>query len=162
MLVNDLSLRNLVPAELAKGFGFVQAKPPSSCSPVAVTPDELGGAWDGSKLRGRLVVTRGDERFGEPDPGADMQFDFGQLIAHAAKTRPLCAGTIIGSGTVSNRDATRGQACIVERRVIETLEGGAPGTPFLAFGERIRIEFLDGVGHSSFGAIEQVVTRCPT
>lgn len=159
MLVNDVSLRALVPAELAKGFGFFQSKPASAFSPVAVTPDELGEAWSDSKVHLPLCVQRGNERFGAPNAGEDMTFSFADLIAHAAKTRTLCAGTIVGSGTVSNRDASRGSACIAEKRTREQLEGGRPETPFLHFGERVRIEMLDTHGHSIFGAIDHAVAR---
>jgi fumarylacetoacetate (FAA) hydrolase len=165
-LVNDVSLRTLVPAELAKGFGFFQSKPSSAFSPVAVTPDELGNAWDGSKLALLLLVTINDRLFGRANAGVDMTFDFPTLIAHAAKTRPLSAGTIIGSGTVSNKgkDGGPGQAidagglgysCIAEMRMVETITIGAPKTPFLKYGDRIRIEMKDAAGCSIFGAIEQ-------
>lgn len=160
MLVNDVSLRNLIPAELAKGLGFVQGKPVNAASPVAVTPDELGAAWDGVKLHLPLVTQLNGTRFGNPDAGADMQFDFAVLIAHAAKTRRLGAGTIIGSGTVSNADIERGCSCIVEQRVLETLNGGKEVTPFLKPGDRVRIEMLDAKGQSIFGAIEQEVQQC--
>jgi fumarylacetoacetate (FAA) hydrolase len=156
-LVNDVSLRNLIPKELAKGFGFFQGKPPTAFSPVAVTPDELGGSWDGARVHGSLLVELNGERFGAPDAGVDMTFDFPTLIAHAARTRPLGAGSIVGSGTVSNRDRSRGSCCLAERRVLETLEGGAPITPFLRFGDRVRIEMLDPSGRSIFGAIDQLV-----
>ncbi|HEX3651194.1 MAG TPA: fumarylacetoacetate hydrolase family protein [Rhizomicrobium sp.] len=157
MLVNDVSLRNLIPAELAKGFGFFQSKPASSFSPVAVTPDELDQAWSGGKVHFPLHVWLNEERFGEPNAGEDMTFSFPQLIAHAAKTRALCAGSIIGSGTVSNKDGTRGSACLAERRSLETIEHGAPKTPFLKFGDRVKIEMLDLDGRSIFGAIDQTV-----
>jgi fumarylacetoacetate (FAA) hydrolase len=159
MLVNDVSLRNLVPAELAKGFGFFQSKPASSFSPVAVTPDELGPAWDGGKVRLPLVSHVNGALFGRPNAGIDMNFDFPRLIAHAARTRALGAGTIIGSGTVSNRDSSTGSSCIAERRSLETLAAGKPATPFLKFGDRVRIEMLDGEGRSIFGAIDQQVVR---
>jgi fumarylacetoacetate (FAA) hydrolase len=159
MLANDVSLRNLIPGELAKGFGFFQSKPSTAFSPVAVTPDELGAAWDGGRLHGALVSTLNGTKFGDPDAGVDMTFDFPTLIAHAARTRPLAAGTIVGSGTVSNRDRKRGSSCIAERRMLETLDAGKPATPFMAFGDRIRIEMADGAGRSVFGAIDQVVTR---
>ncbi|MCL4801378.1 MAG: fumarylacetoacetate hydrolase family protein [Burkholderiales bacterium] len=159
MLVNDVSLRNLIPAELAKGFGFFQSKPSSAFSPVAVTPDELGAAWDGGKVSLPLVVHINDTPFGRPNAGVDMTFEFPKLIAHAAKTRPLGAGTIIGSGTVSNRDASAGSACLAERRMLETIETGAARTPFLKFGDRVRIEMLDADGRSIFGAIDQQVVR---
>jgi len=159
MLVNDVSLRALIPAELAKGFGFFQGKPQSAFSPVAVTPDELGPAWDGGKLHLPLRVWRNGELFGAPDAGVDMTFDFPALLAHAAHTRDLGPGTILGSGTVSNRDRSRGSCCIAERRMLEILEHGAARTPFLRFGERVRIEMLDADGHSIFGAIDQAVER---
>jgi fumarylacetoacetate (FAA) hydrolase len=159
MLVNDVSLRNLIPAELAKGFGFFQSKPASSFSPVAVTPDELDQAWSGGKVHLPLRVLLNGERFGEPNAGEDMTFSFPQLIAHAARTRGLCAGSIIGSGTVSNRDGMRGSACIAERRSLETIENGSPTTPFLKFGDRVKIEMLDLDGRSIFGAIDQEVQR---
>ncbi len=159
MLVNDVSLRNLIPAELGKGFGFFQSKPASAFSPVAVTPDELGPAWDGARLHRPLQVTLNGVRFGAPDAGTDMTFDFPQLIAHAAKTRALCAGSIIGSGTVSNADRAAGSACIAEKRMLETLEHGKPSTPFMRFGDRVRIEMTGLDGRSIFGAIDQVVKR---
>jgi fumarylacetoacetate (FAA) hydrolase len=168
MLVNDVSLRGLVPAELAKGFGFFQSKPSSAFSPVAVTPDELGEAWDGGRLHLPLLSTLNGRPFGRPNAGIDMTFDFPTLVAHAAKTRPLAAGTIIGSGTVSNRDSDggpgravgeggAGYSCIAEQRTVETLRDGAPKTPFMRFGDRIRIEMLDAQGRSIFGAIDQTV-----
>ena len=159
MLVNDVTLRNLLPAEAVKGFGFFQSKPASAFSPVAVTPDELGQAWDGAKVHLPLVTRLNNERFGEPNAGVDMTFDFPALIAHAARTRHLGAGTIIGSGTVSNRDRSRGSSCIAERRALEMIESGRPVTPFLRFGDRVRIEMFDAEGRSVFGAIEQEVVR---
>ncbi len=159
MLCNDVSLRNLIPAELAKGFGFFQSKPASAFSPVAVTPDELGAAWRGGKLHRPLLVEVNGTRLGAPDAGNDMVFSFPQLIAHAARTRALAAGTIIGSGTVSNQDRSKGSACIAERRMLEQIEDGAPKTPFLKFGDRVRIEMKDGEGRSIFGAIDQHVAR---
>jgi fumarylacetoacetate (FAA) hydrolase len=159
MLVNDVSLRNLIPNELAKGFGFFQSKPASAFSPVAVTPDELGEAWNDGKVHLPLNVYLNGAQFGAPNAGEDMTFSFPQLIAHAAKTRALCAGSIIGSGTVSNKDRGRGSACIAERRSLETIEQGAPQTPFLKFGDRIRIEMLDPDGRTIFGAIDQDVQR---
>jgi fumarylacetoacetate (FAA) hydrolase len=159
MLVNDVSLRNLVPGELAKGFGFFQSKPASSFSPVAVTPDELGPAWDGGKVNLPLVSHLNGEWFGSPNAGTDMNFDFGQLIAHAARTRNLAAGTIVGSGTVSNRDRKTGSSCLAEKRTLETLDHGKPSTPFMKFGDRIRIEMLDANGRSIFGAIDQKVVK---
>ncbi|ASR42573.1 2-keto-4-pentenoate hydratase [Xanthomonas citri pv. mangiferaeindicae] len=158
-LVNDVSLRNLIPGELAKGFGFLQAKPRSALSPVFVTPDELGEAWREHKLHLPLVTHVNGEWFGAPEAGVDMQFDFAQLVAHAAKTRPLAAGTIVGSGTIANADTSKGASCFAERRVVETLEQGAPKTPFLSFGDTVRIEMLTASGASIFGAIEQVVER---
>ena len=159
MLVNDVSLRNLIPGELAKGFGFFHAKPATSFSPVAVTPDELGAAWDGRTVHLPLVSHLNSKLLGRPNAGTDMNFDFPTLIAHAARTRELEAGTIIGSGTVSNRDPAAGSSCLAERRMIETIENGQPETPFLKFGDRVRIEMLDGAGNSIFGAIEQTVVK---
>jgi fumarylacetoacetate (FAA) hydrolase len=159
MLVNDVSLRNLIPAELAKNFGFFQSKPASAFSPVAVTPDELGEAWSGAKLHLPLTVTYNDAVFGTPNAGEDMTFSFAELIAHAAKTRALCAGSIVGSGTVSNKNSTVGSACLAERRTLETLEQGAAKTPFMKFGDRVRIEMFDRQGHSIFGAIDQHVAK---
>jgi fumarylacetoacetate (FAA) hydrolase len=167
-LVNDVSLRNLIPAELAKGFGFVQSKPASALSPVFVTPRALGDRWVDGKLKGALNVQLNGADFGKADAGVDMTFDFGTLIAHLAKTRSLCAGTIIGSGTVSNRDADGGPgrpvsegglgySCIAEVRTVETLLRGKPETPFLKAGDTVRIEMLDDHHHSIFGAIEQTV-----
>jgi fumarylacetoacetate (FAA) hydrolase len=169
MLVNDVSLRGLIPGELAKGFGFYQSKPSSAFSPVAVTPDELGDAWDGGRLHLPLIVDLNGKPFGRANAGIDMTFDFGQLIMHAAKTRPLVAGSIIGSGTVSNKldggpgkpvgEGGVGYSCLAEIRTIETLTGGKLVTPFLSFGDSVRIEMKDKAGHSIFGAIEQTVTR---
>jgi fumarylacetoacetate (FAA) hydrolase len=170
MLVNDVSLRNLIPAELAKGFGFFQSKPSSAFSPCAVTPDELGPAWDGGKVHLPLISKIDNRLLGRPDAGIDMTFDFATLIAHAARTRPLGAGCIIGSGTVSNRGADGGPgtpvseggvgySCLAEIRTIETLRFGKPKTPFLKFGDAVRIEMLDAEGRSIFGAIEQVVEK---
>jgi fumarylacetoacetate (FAA) hydrolase len=159
MLVNDVSLRNLIPQELSKGFGFVQSKPPSSASPVVVTPDELGEAWDGGKIHLPLVSHLNGKLFGQPHAGKDMCFDFPALISHAAKTRNLGAGTIIGSGTVSNYDRSRGFSCIVEKRMHEMIEQGSATTQFMHFGDRVRIEMLDKDGRSIFGAIEQTVER---
>ncbi len=163
MLVNDVSLRNLIPPELAKGFGFVHGKPATAFSPVAVTPDELGAAWNGRTVALPLTSSINGKLFGRPNAGRDMNFDFPTLIAHAAKTRELEAGTIIGSGTVSNRDPAAGSACLAERRMIETIETGAPKTPFLKFGDHVRIEMKDAEGRSIFGAIDQRVVRyrCP-
>lgn len=169
MLVNDVSLRGLIPGELAKGFGFFQSKPSSAFSPVAVTPDELGESWDGRKLSLPLLSTLNGEAFGKPDAGTDMTFDFPQLIAHAAKTRPLGAGAIIGSGTISNKQNTEhgssikdggvGYSCIAEIRMIETINNGEPSTPFMRFGDNIRIEMHDKDGMSVFGAIDQKVVH---
>ena len=158
-LVNDVSLRNLIPNELAKGFGFLQSKPRSALSPVFVTPDELGDAWRDNKLHLAMLTHINGAWFGAPEAGVDMQFDFAQLVAHAAKTRPLSAGTIVGSGTVANEDTSLGASCFAERRTVETLETGAPSTPFMAFGDVVRIEMLDRDGGSVFGAIEQTIRR---
>jgi fumarylacetoacetate (FAA) hydrolase len=171
MLANDVSLRNLIPDELAKSFGFFQSKPSSAFSPVAVTPDELGAAWKNGRLHGALEVSLNDRPFGRADAGVDMTFDFGRLIAHAAKTRSLGAGTIIGSGTVSNRDAGGGPgrpiddgglgySCIAEVRTVETILRGAPETPFLKDGDHVRIEMRDAAGRTIFGAIDQPVAKC--
>jgi len=160
-LVNDVSLRNLIPGELAKGFGFLQSKPRSALSPVFVTPDELGEAWRGNKVHLPLLTHINGEWFGAPEAGEDMQFDFAQLVAHAAKTRPLIAGTIVGSGTIANQDTTRGASCFAEKRTVETLETGKPVTPFMRFGDSVRIEMLDRAGASLFGAIEQRIERQP-
>ena len=169
MLVNDVSLRGLVPAEQSKGFGYYQSKPSSAFSPVAVTPDELGEGWDTQKLYGPILSHLNGRPFGKPDTGRDMQFDLPTIVAHAAKTRSLGPGTIIGSGAVSNRqsadhgsrieDGGVGHSCVAELRMIETLGLGKPVTPFLRFGDRVRIEMLDGEGKSIFGAIEQMVKR---
>jgi len=168
MIVNDVSLRGLIPGELAKGFGFFQSKPSSAFSPVCVTPDELGDAWKDGKLHLPLVSHLNGETFGQPEAGIDMTFHFGQLIAHAAKTRPLEAGTIIGSGTVSNKldggpgkpvkEGGVGYSCIAEIRMIETIQQGSPSTPFMADGDHIKIEMLDRDGQSIFGEINQTVT----
>ncbi|MDA7696599.1 fumarylacetoacetate hydrolase family protein [Porticoccaceae bacterium] len=159
MLVNDVSLRNLIPGELAKGFGFFHAKPSSAFSPVAVTPDVLGSAWDGAKLHLPLRAILNGDLVGEPNAGVDMTFDFGQLIAHAAKTRPLCAGTIVGSGTVSNLDRSKGSCCLAEVRMLETIANGSATTEFMSFGDRIQIDMLDDNGQSIFGEIDQKVTK---
>jgi len=156
-LINDVSLRNLIPGELAKGFGFLQSKPRSALSPVLVTPDELGDAWQDTVLHLPLHSWLNGEPFGEPDAGVDMQFNFARLVAHAAKTRPLTAGTIVGSGTVANQDEGKGASCLAERRMLEIIADGKPHTPFMSFGDSIRIEMLDGQGASLFGAIEQVI-----
>jgi fumarylacetoacetate (FAA) hydrolase len=169
VLANDVSLRGLIPGELAKGFGFFQSKPASALSPLALTPDELGDAWDGAKLHLPILVWRNDDLFGRPDAGVDMTFDFGQLIAHAARTRSLAAGSVIGSGTVSNKEAGgpgrpaaeggTGYACIAEQRTVETLLTGQAKTPFLKAGEEVRIEMQDAAERSLFGAIVQRVER---
>ena len=159
MLVNDVSLRNLIPGELAKGFGFFQSKPATAFSPVAVTPDELSEAWSDGKVHLPLTITLNGGTFGAPNAGEDMTFSFPELIAHAAKTRVLGAGAIVGSGTVSNRDRARGSACLAERRMLETIEFGAPKTAFMSFGDRVRIEMMDQDGRSIFGAIDQTVER---
>jgi len=157
MLVNDVSLRNLIPSELARGFGFIHGKPPTAFSPVAVTPDELGEHWRDSKLHLPLITHLNDEQFGNPDAGEDMQFSFAQLVQHAARTRPLGSGTIIGSGTVSNNDLECGCSCLAERRVLEMIENGKAKTPFMKHGDNIKIDMLDHDGDSIFGSIEQVV-----
>ncbi|MEI6095393.1 MAG: fumarylacetoacetate hydrolase family protein [Gammaproteobacteria bacterium] len=156
MLVNDVSLRNLIPNELGKGFGFFQSKPASSFSPVAVTPDELGTAWDGERVHLPLLSYLNETLFGQPNAGVDMTFSFPQLLAHAAKTRPLCAGTIIGSGTVSNVDRSAGSSCIAEKRMLEIIAHGSATTPFMHFGDTIRIEMLFEQ-HNVFGSIQQQV-----
>jgi len=157
MLVNDWSLRNLIPGELAKGFGFYQSKPATSFSPVAVTPDEFGDAWDGGKVSLPLVSHINGQLFGRPEAGVDMTFDFPRLIEHVTLTRRLGAGAIVGSGTVSNYDRTRGSSCLAERRMLEQVEHGRATTPFLRFGDRVRIEMFDREGRSIFGAIDQKV-----
>ena len=169
MLVNDVSLRGLIPGELAKGFGFFQSKPSSAFSPVAITPDELGDSWKDAKVHLPLLSTLNDKAFGKPEAGIDMTFDFGQLVAHAAKSRPLGAGAIVGSGTVSNLLDGRpgkpidfggvGYSCIAEIRTIEKINDGKPTTPFMQFGDRIRIEMNDANGDAIFGTIDQVVTK---
>jgi fumarylacetoacetate (FAA) hydrolase len=168
-LVNDVSLRNLIPSEIAKGFGFFHGKPASSFSPVAVTPDELGAAWRDGKVHLPLLASLNGQLIGRPNAGVDMTFSFAQLIAHAAKTRRLGAGTIVGSGTVSNKldggpgkpvaDGGAGYTCLAEVRVVETLMIGKPTTPFLSFGDRVRLEMLDGDGNSIFGAIDQTIVK---
>jgi fumarylacetoacetate (FAA) hydrolase len=169
MLVNDVSLRGLIPGELAKGFGFFQSKPSSAFSPVAITPDELGESWQDAKVHLPLLSFLNDKAFGKPEAGIDMTFDFGQLVAHAAKSRPLSAGAIVGSGTVSNlldgspgkpiADGGVGYSCIAEIRTIETINDGKPVTPFMRFGDRVRIEMNNANGKSIFGTIDQVVTK---
>ena len=156
-VVNDVSLRNLIPGELAKGFGFYQSKPASALAPVAVTPDELGDAWRDGKLHLPICCALNGQRFGAPNCGEDMTFDFGQLLAHLTLTRRLGAGSVLGSGTVSNYDRSRGSCCIAERRMLEIIADGAARTPFLAAGDVVRIEILDATGASIFGAIEQTV-----
>jgi len=159
LLINDVSLRNLIPDELAKGFGFLQSKPRSALSPIAVTPDELGDAWEDGKVHLPLVTHLNGRLFGEPNAGVDMQFSFPQLIAHAAKTRPLAAGSIVGSGTIANQDESKGSSCLAEKRVLEIIKEGKPKTPFMKFGDGVRIEMFDKSGASIFGAIEQVVEK---
>jgi len=158
-ILNDISLRNVIVGELAKGFGFFHGKPATAFAPVAVTPDELGDDWNGARLDRPLISTLNGKEFGHPNAATDLTFDFGQLIAHAARTRHLEAGTIVGSGTVANRDSAVGCSCIAERRVRETIEGGKPVTPFMSFGDHIRIEMFDRAGKSIFGAIDQKVVR---
>lgn len=158
-LINDVSLRNLIPPELAKGFGFLQSKPRSALSPVFVTPDELGDVWQDDKVHLPLLTHINGKWFGAPEAGVDMQFNFSQLVAHAAKTRPLSAGTIVGSGTIANEDTSLGASCFAEQRTVETLRDGKPSTPFMSFGDTVRIEMLDKDGNSIFGAIEQVIER---
>jgi len=158
-LINDVSLRNLIPPELAKGFGFLQSKPRSALSPVLATPDELGDAWRDEKLHLPMRTWINGQWFGAAEAGVDMQFSFAELIAHAAKTRPLAAGTIVGSGTIANEDTAKGASCLAEQRTVETLRDGKPSAPFLKFGDSVRIEITDGAGASLFGAIEQTVTR---
>jgi fumarylacetoacetate (FAA) hydrolase len=159
MLVNDVSLRNLIPPELAKGFGFLQSKPATSFSPVAVTPDELGDAWKDGKVHLPLRSTWNGKLVGQPHAGVDMVFNFPQLVAHLCKTRNARAGSIVGSGTVSNKDTLRGYSCIAEKRCLETIADGEASTPFMQFGDTIRIEMLDAAGKSVFGAIDQAVKR---
>ncbi|WP_085906877.1 fumarylacetoacetate hydrolase family protein [Kiloniella majae] len=172
MLVNDVSLRGLIPAELAKGFGFFQSKPSSAFSPVAITPDELGSAWKNGKVHLPLLSTLNGELFGKPEAGEDMTFDFPTIVSHAAKTRPLGAGTIVGSGTVSNKldggpgkhvnDGGVGYSCIAEVRMIETINSGSPQTPFMKFDDTISIEMLDKEGQSIFGKIDQKIVEYST
>lgn len=169
MLVNDVSLRGLIPGELAKGFGFFQSKPSSAFSPVAITPDELGDHWRDAKVHLPLLSFLNDEPFGKPEAGVDMTFDFGQLVAHAAKSRPLAAGALVGSGTVSNKlddgpgkpitEGGVGYSCIAEIRTIETINDGKPTTSFMKFNDRVRIEMNDENGASIFGTIDQVVEK---
>jgi fumarylacetoacetate (FAA) hydrolase len=157
MLVNDWSLRNLIPGELAKGFGFLQSKPATAFGPVAVTPDELGDAWQGGRVHLALESRWNNRRVGLCEAGPEMTFHFGQLIAHVARTRRLRAGSIVGSGTVSNKDWAHGYSCVAEKRAVETIEHGEPRTAFMQYGDTIRIEMLGKDGHSVFGAIEQRV-----
>ena len=158
-LVNDVSLRNLIPAELAKGFGFMQSKPRSALSPVLCTPDELGAAWAGGKIDLPLVTHYNGELFGNPECAVDMQFDFFELVAHAARTRPRAAGTVIGSGTIANQDESRGSSCLAEKRMLEIIADGEARTPFMGFGHTVRIEMFDREGRSIFGAIEHIITH---
>jgi fumarylacetoacetate (FAA) hydrolase len=158
-LVNDVSLRNLIPAELGKQFGFYQSKPQTSFTPVAVTPDELGDAWDGAKLHLPMLCTLNGIKVGSPNAGVDMTFDFGQLIQHAAKSRALVAGTVIGSGTVANQGSPDGSCCLAEVRCLETIADGKPSTPFMSFGDRIEIEMKNGEGESVFGRIDQRIKQ---
>ena len=158
-LVNDVSLRNLIPAELAKQFGFYQSKPQTSFTPVAVTPDELGDAWDGAKLHLPMLCTLNGTKIGSPNAGVDMTFDFGQLIQHAAKSRALVAGTVIGSGTVANQGSPDGSCCLAEVRCLETIADGKPSTPFMSFGDRIEIEMKNAAGESVFGKIDQRIKQ---
>ena len=159
VLVNDVSLRNLIPAELSKQFGFYQSKPWTAFSPVAVTPDELGSAWDGGKVHLPLISTLNNKEIGSPNAGIDMIFDYGQVIAHAAKTRSLMAGTVIGSGTVANEGSPDGSSCLAEVRCLEIIHNGKPSTPFMTFGDRIEIDMKDEQGNSIFGKINQVVKK---
>ena len=158
-IINDVSLRNVIPTELGKGFGFYQGKPATAFAPVVITPDALGAAWDGGKLVGPMHCWINGEAYGQPDCGVDMNFEFPRLISHAARTRNLVAGTVIGSGTISNCARTAGSSCIAEKRMIETIEEGVPESAFLKFGDSVRIEFKTRDGHSPFGAIDQVVTK---
>ena len=159
MILNDVSLRNLIPGELAKGFGFFQSKPSTAFSPVAVTPDELGDAYGDGVFKLKLTTRLNDEKFGEPDCDVDMTFNFLQLIEHVTKTRRLGAGAIIGSGTISNYDRSKGSSCIAEKRMLETIEHGKPVTPFMSFGDRVGVEMFDRDGASIFGAIDQKVAK---
>ena len=158
-LVNDVSLRNLIPGELAKQFGFYQSKPWTSFSPVLVTPDELADAWDGRRLHLPLRASLNETLIGSPNAGVDMTFDFGTLIAHCAKSRSLVAGTVVGSGTVSNVGSESGSCCLAEVRCLETINDGAPSTPFMSFGDRVEIDMLDNNGVSIFGKIDQIVVQ---
>ncbi|MCH8478887.1 MAG: fumarylacetoacetate hydrolase family protein [Wenzhouxiangella sp.] len=158
-ILNDVSLRNLIPGELAKGFGFLQSKPRSALAPVVVTPDELGDAWVDSKLHLPLITHLNGELFGKPEAGEDMQFSFAELLAHAAKSRPLVAGTLLGSGTIANQATRLGASCLAEKRMLEIIANGKPETPFMQFGDTVRIEMLSRSGESLFGAIEQKVVE---
>jgi fumarylacetoacetate (FAA) hydrolase len=158
-ILNDVSLRNLIPGELAKGFGFLQSKPRSALAPVVVTPDELGDAWQDTKLHLPLLTHLNGELFGEPEAGEDMQFSFAELVAHAAKSRPLAAGSLVGSGTIANQDTSRGASCLAEKRMLEIIDSGEAKTPFMQFGDVVRIEMTTRDGESIFGAIEQKVVR---
>lgn len=159
MILNDVSLRNLIPGELAKGFGFYQSKPSTAFSPVAVTPDELGDEYSNGTFNLPLITNLNGELFGQPDCGTDMTFNFNQLIAHVTRTRRLSAGAIVGSGTISNYDRSKGSSCIAEKRTLETIEDGKPSTPFMSYGDTVRIEMLDKDGGSIFGAIDQMIVE---
>jgi fumarylacetoacetate (FAA) hydrolase len=159
LIVNDVSLRNLIPAELGKGFGFMVSKPRSAFAPVAITPDELGGEWKDGKVMLDLVTHYNGDMFGHPNCGVDMQFNFPRLVEHVASTRPLAAGTIIGSGTIANQDESLGSSCLAEKRMLEIIADGEAKTPFMKFGDRVHIEMLDRSGKSIFGAIDQVVEK---
>ena len=159
MLANDVTLRNLIPAELRKNFGFFNSKPSTAFSPLAVTPDELGEAWKGGRLHLPLLSIYNGEQFGDPDAGPEMHFSFFDLIEHVTKTRPLTAGTIIGSGTISNEDRSRGSSCLAEKRMLEKIDSGEFVTPFMKFGDTIRIEMKDEEGRSIFGTISQKVVK---
>lgn len=158
-ILNDVSLRNLIPGELAKGFGFLQSKPRSALAPVAVTPDELGDAWRDAKLHRPLKTWLNGELFGAPEAGEDMQFSFAELIAHAARSRPLAAGSLVGSGTIANQDTARGASCLAEKRMLEIIADGEPKTPFMQYGDTVRIEMFDEHGESIFGPIEQTLVE---
>ena len=158
-ILNDVSLRNLIPAELGKGFGFLQGKPTTAFSPVVATPESLGAAWDGTRMTLDMEVSLNGAPLGRPNAGTDLYFDVPALIAHAAKSRRLAAGTILGTGTISNHDRSVGSACLAEVRVIETIEHGAPRTPFMRFGDRVRIDMRNADGNSVFGAIDQQVVK---
>lgn len=159
LILNDVSLRKLIPSELAKGFGFVHGKPRSALSPVAITPDELGEDWQGYKVQLPLITHYKGELFGRPNCGVDMQFSFARLVAHAARTRPLSAGTLVGSGTIANRDESLGSSCLAEKNVLEVIKEGEAKTGFMRFGDTVKIEMLDAEGNSIFGSIEQTVEQ---